>query len=115
MTVARAVVRPAPGGILRPLSARRGHTPRRDVRLRQPPVALGERPPALLTPPPLAAASGAPVLLAVALLVAGTATGGRTAEHLPFPAAGYAVPAAAAALSLAATATATAARRSRPA
>ncbi|WEB42346.1 hypothetical protein MOV08_25920 [Streptomyces yunnanensis] len=54
------------------------------------------------------------MLLAVALLVAGTATGGRTAEHLPFPAAGYAVPAAAA-LSLAVTATATAARRSRPA
>ncbi|ANZ18399.1 hypothetical protein SNOUR_25685 [Streptomyces noursei ATCC 11455] len=52
-------------------------------------------------------------------IAAGSATGGRTAEHLPFPAAGYAVPAAAAALSLTATATATAAattaRRSRPA
>ncbi|GGW92884.1 MFS transporter [Streptomyces noursei] len=115
---------------------------------------------ALLTLPLLAAASGAPVLLAVALLIAGTATaptmvtgmglvqsrtpagrlnegltlavtalltgvaagsatGGWTAEHLPFPAAGYAVPAAAAALSLAVTTTATAAatsaRRSRPA
>ncbi|WP_422804713.1 hypothetical protein [Streptomyces noursei] len=46
-------------------------------------------------------------------IAAGSATGGWTAEHLPFPAAGCAVPAAAAALSLAvtATATATAARR----
>ncbi|MFI1203786.1 MFS transporter [Streptomyces sp. NPDC020883] len=109
---------------------------------------------ALLTLPLAAAATGAPPLLAAALLTAGTATapamvtgmglvqsrtpagrlnegmtlavtallagiaagsaaGGWAAEHLPSPAAGYAVPAAAAALALAVTASATtlAARR----
>ncbi|MGG2462697.1 MFS transporter [Streptomyces sp. RGM 3693] len=111
---------------------------------------------ALLTLPLLAACTGAPVLLAAALLTAGTATapamvtgmglvqsrtpagrlnegmtlavtallagiatgsaaGGWAADHLPSPAAGYAVPAAAAALALAITATTAAApaRRAR--